>query len=634
MKKKPNRKNANLQISPVKKRIFIGIMLFIPVLLLILLEMGLWLFRYGGDTRLFISTPDATSRYYGINTSIGRRYFHLEDFTPTPRKDLFLKEKPKNSYRIFVLGGSTTAGFPYGNHLTFTRILNRRLSDTFPDRRIEIINTALTAVNSYTLMDFIDEIIKQQPDAVLIYAGHNEFYGALGVASLESLGKIRGVVKTYLKLQRFKTFVLLRNTIDAVRKSGSRNRLDRTADPMQTVMTRIVNKDLKIPLHSPFYRLGKHQFYHNLKDIFKKLKNAGVSVMISELVSNISDHPPFASVQNDTLPSAFSVYQRARVLEKRGQFQEARKAYYLAKDLDVLRFRATEEFNDVIHDLASEYDIPVVPMKSDFEERSPNGLIGLNLMHEHLHPNKAGYFLMAEAFYNAMRKEGFIQSSWPEQLIQPNSFYERNWPFTYLDSVYAEIGIAQLKGGWPFKKSGPNTVLYEYPSKTKEDTLVLQILKTGDLTLELAHIEMARYFERIGEFEKAFEEYRSLIYTVPHLDLFYEPAVKLCVSAKQYNRALKILYEGLKYNDSFFMVKWIGQLHLVLRNTQKGIDFLERARNLNPKDTQLLYNLARAYYNLIQMEKGDAVLMQLKEVAPNATLVEELEQFRKSINPL
>ena len=79
--------------------------------------------------------------------------------------NLFLKEKPANGYRIFVLGGSTTAGFPYGNNLDFARILNRRLSDQFPEKKIEIINCAMTAVNTYTVLDLMDEILEQQPDA-------------------------------------------------------------------------------------------------------------------------------------------------------------------------------------------------------------------------------------------------------------------------------------------------------------------------------------------------------------------------------------------------------------------------------------------------------------------------------------
>ena len=116
MKKKQSKQKSVLQISPAKRRLFIIVTILIPIFFLMLLEMVLRLFHYGGNTRLFVSTPDETSQYYGINVDIGRRYFHLEDFTPSPRKDLFLKEKLKNSYRIFVLGGSTTAGFPYGNN--------------------------------------------------------------------------------------------------------------------------------------------------------------------------------------------------------------------------------------------------------------------------------------------------------------------------------------------------------------------------------------------------------------------------------------------------------------------------------------------------------------------------------------
>ena len=200
------------------------------------------LFNYGGNSSLFISTPNEASIYYGINLNVGKRYFHHSDFNPTPRKDLFLKEKPKNGFRIFVLGGPTTAGFPYGNNLTFTRVLNRRLSDTFPSRRIEIVNTAMTAINSYALLDFMDEILKCKPDGILIYTGHNEYYGALGVGSTESLGKIRGIVRIYLKLQGFRTFMLLRDGVTWIRKSiGDKSAVDPSSDPMAPEMSRIAS---------------------------------------------------------------------------------------------------------------------------------------------------------------------------------------------------------------------------------------------------------------------------------------------------------------------------------------------------------------------------------------------------------
>ncbi|MBN2000134.1 SGNH/GDSL hydrolase family protein [candidate division KSB1 bacterium] len=280
------------------------LLVFIPVLFFLILETGLRLFNYGGNPLLFVSTPYEASIYYGINLKVGKRYFHRSDFNPTPRKDIFLKEKPKNGFRIFVLGESTTAGFPYGNNLTFTRVLNRRLSDTFPSRRIEVVNTAMTASNSYALLDFMDEVLKYKPDGILIYTGHNEYYGALGVGSTESL--------------------------------------------------------------------GKNQFRYNLHDVLRKAKDAGVPVLIGELVSNIRDQKSFVSVLCDTFPGADEVIAEARQLEKEGHIPQARKAYYRAKDLDALRFRAPEEFNQIIRDLAHEFSISVVPMDSCFEAASPN----------------------------------------------------------------------------------------------------------------------------------------------------------------------------------------------------------------------------------------------------------------------
>ena len=159
---KKNKVDTN-STSKQKKILFYILTFLIPLLVFILLELGLCIFQYGGDRRLFISIPYDNSPYYGINTEIGRRYFYQDNFSPTPRKDLFLKIKPENGYRIFVLGGSTTAGFPYGNNITFPRILHRRLADTFPDRHIEVINMSMTAINSYTLLDFMDDILKQKP---------------------------------------------------------------------------------------------------------------------------------------------------------------------------------------------------------------------------------------------------------------------------------------------------------------------------------------------------------------------------------------------------------------------------------------------------------------------------------------
>ncbi|MDZ7293047.1 MAG: GDSL-type esterase/lipase family protein [candidate division KSB1 bacterium] len=669
-----NRNKKPKELSGGKKHAFQFLLFLFPLVFLSLLEIALRIGHYGGNTALFVPTPNERSPYYGVNRNVGRRYFSRIDFVPTPRKDLFLKQKPQNCYRIFVLGGSTAAGFPYGNNLMFSRILHRRLMDTFPDRRIEVVNTAFTAINSYTLLDFMDEILKQQPDALLIYAGHNEFYGALGVGSVESFGRYRWMTKTYLALQRLKIVVALGDILRKIIKAaGPSSDLDIKSEPTATTMARIV-KDKVIPFDSPLYRSGKIQFYENLREILEKAQKANIPVVLSELVSNIRDQEPFVSVQHDTLPPAIKVFRHAQALESAGRFEEARKTYYRAKDLDALRFRATEEFNRIIHELAGEFGAAVVPMKSLFEESSPHGLIGNNLIHEHLHPNIDGYFLMAEAFYNTMRKEGFISRVWDERNIKPAAYYRRHWGYTAIDSVYAELSVLQLKGGWPFQQtSGPNLALDRYPARTKVDSLVLRILRTRDITLEQGHIELANYYKAKGELEKAFAEYNALIHIVPYLDLFYEPALELLVEMKAYDRAYALANDLRRFEESAFVKKWLGQMAealnripenqesvseylrraqqllrarrlddargllskslqiqetalahellgeilLVQKKPADALKHLQRARRMKLSDEpKLLYNLAIAYYMTSDYEKAWETFVQLKKIYP------------------
>lgn len=625
-------KNSVPKIPEIKKArriIYVVITILLPVLVIVILEICLRIFNYGIDTTLFVPTPDSTSAYFGINRDVARRYFSQLSFVPTPRKDLFLREKPKNCYRIFVLGGSTVAGYPYGNNVTFPRILNRMLSDTFPDKRIEVVNTAMTAINTYTQLDFMDEILQQKPDAILIYSGHNEFYGALGVGSMESFGKSRWMVMTILTLQKLKIYLLMRDVVSTVKGWFSASVPADIKSGTATLMERIV-KDKYIPMNSDDYQAGEYQFRKNIEEIIGMAKDAGVKVIISELVSNIQGNKPFESVKSNSLPSADEEYKKGLESLKGGNYNEAKKEFYLAKDLDALRFRAPEEFNKIIHEVAEENNVPVVPMENYFESISPNGIIGNNLMLDHLHPNKDGYFLMADAFYNTMRNAKLISSDWKQQNIKSIAYYRNTWGFTPLDSVYAYLAIVQLKGGWPFKKTDePNLALNDFNPVNKVDSIASLVSVTRELTLEQGHIKLANYYENTGKPELEFNEFNALIYTVPYLDLFYEPAIKILVKQGSYNRALNLLYELLKYQKSPFAYQWIGQIFLINDETVKGIAYLERAIKAGSQDILLLYNLGRAYYKTTQFKNGDAVLKQLKEKSPDQSLITNLESFRK-----
>ncbi len=628
-------KRSSLKVDPRKRRIYNLIALLIPIAFFLLLEGSLQIIKYGRELDLFIGASGEYSKFKTCNPYIGRRYFESQSAYPDPSNDLFLKEKPENCYRIFVLGGSTAAGYPYSENLMFSRILHYRISEVFPEKHIEVVNTATAAINSYTLLDFMDEILENQPDAILIYAGHNEFYGALGVASTESLGKFSWVVKLYLKLKEYRTFLLLRDIITKVQKwIGKIFYGESREDPSATLMERLVAEQ-KIAYGSSIYELGKNQFKNNLNDILKKATKADVKVLVSELVSNIKDQKPFESLATTELPPADEVYETAQLLQKKHQYDEAYEKYYLAKDLDALRFRASEEFNDIIREVCSQYNVPIIPLKSIFEDASPNRLIGNNLMLEHLHPNIEGGFLLADAFFDAMRENQFISAHWSLHRIKSPSNFRESWGYTELDSLYGDLRIRILKGGWPFKpKSAPNRALLEYSPSTKAESLAIRTWMDRKFTLERGHVEMAEYYKNKKEYLRAYDEYNALMRFTPFNISPYLEAADALIEARDLSRALPILYQSLEIEETAYANKWIGQILLDEGFVKKSLPYLKKAYEMNSTDPQVLYNLSGAYALNAQYEKAKETLDELWEINPDfpdaAILKKQLDQVLRN----
>src|SRR3569832_2724116 len=137
---------------PARRRIwlFTTIALLLPALFFALLEGGLRLFDYGENLALFIPAPSGFSDkdFLMVNPTVAKRYFTKGAYTPQPPYEIMAKQTPPNGYRIVVMGESTTAGWPYPNNVVFSRVLNQRLADAFPDKYIEVENVAISAINS------------------------------------------------------------------------------------------------------------------------------------------------------------------------------------------------------------------------------------------------------------------------------------------------------------------------------------------------------------------------------------------------------------------------------------------------------------------------------------------------------
>lgn len=612
--KKNGKKNktAVKEISLGKKRLFYTLTIFLPFIFILFVEILLNIINYGGNRELFIAGPEGYEEYLRCNPEVTRRYFYLQEKVPTPPIQLFLKNKPANSFRIFVLGESSAAGFPYSNNSAFPNVLQRKLGETFPDKKIEVVNISFSAINTYTLLDLTDEIIENSPDLILIYTGHNEYYGAMGVGSVQSIGNNRWLIKSYLKLQKFKSVILLRDIIGWFKISiGKIFYGSSENNPSSSLMSQMAQEQ-EIIYKSELYESGKEQFTENMKEIIEKFQEKKIKVVLSELVSNLKDQKPFVSVKGNNANSAEYYYLKGKEFEKKSDFKTAEDFYIKAKDYDALRFRAPEEFNEIIINLAKNYSTPLVPMKEYFRQESENGIIGGKLILEHLHPNIDGYCLMAKAFYETLRDEKILSNNW-----QDSVFYSyKNDAVTELDSIYGKMIIDDLTQGWPFKQKGSAVnFMQTFVPKNKIEEIAFKILPSDNYNLEAGHLDLAKYYESKGENEKALKEYKALIASLPVETEFYKQAAIVYINLENYDEANKLLRKSLRYKENDFAFKWIGQIEFKNGNFSEAIKYLQKA---DMKDPQVVFNISRAHYSSGQFDMGEKYFNLLKILDPNS----------------
>jgi tetratricopeptide (TPR) repeat protein len=597
-----------------RKILFVFILISIPFIVISLVEFSLRLIHSGNDLSLF-QESNHNKGYYEINRSVGKRYFTKLPATYS-MNDLFLIEKPDSCYRIFILGGSTAQGFPYQSGVSLGRILNYRLQDAFPNKLIEVVNLAMVATNSYTQADFIDEILLKEPDAILIYAGHNEYYGALGVGSVENGGNVRWIKRLNLKLVHLRTYQLLQRIIFKSFKAFSG---DLTDNPTATIMEHIV-KEKAIEYGSEMFYDGIEQFKINMEEILSKAQKKKIPVLIGEVVSNVRDIKPFKSVSSVRFPLADSIYSLAQSYDSMFLYKQARELYNKAKDLDGIRFRAPEELNDAIRELGEKYNIPVVPVMSVFESNSPDGIIGNHLMLEHLHPNIDGYFMLADAYFNAIKENGLINEKWNDHLCKPNIYYRSNWGFTALDSLVADLLAKKLMAGWPFQ---PDTVVnqfrFTYQPVSYIDSMAFMCIKYNDVFLYNQHKEVAKKYEQLGQFNEAFREYFSLIKSNPHESSLYYTSADLLLKANNPVKAISVLKMRPGFASDFNTLVKISQCYRYIEEWNEAISWLQKSIKISQPDDDketaliLLYD---TYIKALLDTEAKLVLAELIKINP------------------
>jgi len=598
----------------------------LPVLFFVLLELGLRIFGYGYNNDQWIQLSDGK---LVLNPDIARRYFYFTNSLPYSNLDVFDEIKGSNTFRVFILGGSTTAGFPYAPGGSFSRYLQQRLDIVYPASKIEVVNLGMTAVNSYSIRDLFPGVLQQQPDLIIIYAGHNEYYGAFGVGSMESLGTSRGLVNFVLLLKRFKTVELVTNVIREFSRLFS---LSTPEKKDVTMMTKMV-KEQSIPLDSELYYAGIEQFRENLKDILNWVKETNIPVLLSTLTCNLRDQHPFVSISTDKFPPADIIYNLAHQELLKSNIQTADSLFKYSKELDALRFRSPNLINEIILSFGKEYNYYVVDVDSAFKSVSPFGIVGNNLMTDHLHPTLNGYQFMGRLFFEAMNKLNYLPDSVPIDLPdkQQDSITVSNFIFSRLDSIIGNYRISALKNAWPFIDESEQIDI-ESLLKTKDyiDSLAFKCI-TGNMNWESVHRKSANFYLSKKDYNNFKREMDVLISQFPTVYNYYNFAASEFLNIGDFNRAYLYLTKRYKLKPDAFSTKWLGIIDLSEGKNDSAIKYLKESLKFDPKDSQVLFNLAGAYTRINEYNKALESINDCLHIDPHYEGAEKLQNQLESL---
>lgn len=419
--------SSTLSIGRLKSFRLIAMFVF-PLLLLLGIEGMLRLAGFGYPTQFFI--PASKDGYLIENQKFGWRFFPSAA-ARTPRPMLISEIKPPNTVRIVVFGESAAYGDP-DPAFGFPRVLEVLLKDRYPGTNFEVINTAMTAINSHVLFQIAKDCQRLQADYWLIYMGNNEVVGPYGAGTVfgqqtPPLPMIRAALA--LKTTRIGQLInRIQQTI------LSRGKSTESWGGMEMFL------DQQIRSTDPRMPRVYDYFQRNLDDIIQLGLKSHARVLISTVAVNLKDCPPFASLHrqgltldqisawnqlytNGTtaesvgmLDQAMTSYQQAarlddqyaelsyrlgRIYMKEGQYDKAALLFAQAMDGDALRFRTDSRQNAILHETAAKWasqQVQLLDFRKNLAQRSPHGITGEEFLWEHVHFKFEGNYWLARDF--------------------------------------------------------------------------------------------------------------------------------------------------------------------------------------------------------------------------------------------
>ncbi|HTE06646.1 MAG TPA: SGNH/GDSL hydrolase family protein [Planctomycetota bacterium] len=396
-----------------------------PLVFLALLEAGLAVagveaprFEGLGDRDHYWLDWQAEGGPAGYDRAFRRKYKQFPEQLP-----LFLRDKPANGWRVFVLGESTVQGWPYETGC-FADWMRVRATAMLPDRTVEVVNAGNAGWESSSLRLLLQECLAHEPDLIVWAVGHNEYtpYNMLSLRYETRHPVLAALRHAALKLRTTQFLGQLAPALERQRESS--------VDTLQSS---------ELPAFGPEEPLIKQRFREMTAGAVEDAREAGVPIVLCTMPRNVRQWQPtysffseatradpglrarwdeaylggLAALDAGDAAAALPQLEQAReldatpgklhfalgrALEALGRDDAAREAYLQAVEQDGAPNRAHRWEEATIREVAAATRTPLVDLETLFNERATAlGLAGGELISDNVHPNLMGHEVIAGA---------------------------------------------------------------------------------------------------------------------------------------------------------------------------------------------------------------------------------------------
>jgi tetratricopeptide (TPR) repeat protein len=505
----------------------------------------------------------------------------------------------------------------------------------------------MPAINSHVVLEIADDCTRYQGDLFIIYLGNNEVVGPYGAGTVFSpLSSNLSLIRFGIALKATKLGQLITNLLE----SAASTNVPKVWRGLEMFLEKQVTAD-----NTNLGIVYRH-FQRNLQDIRRLASKSGINIIFSTVPGNLKDNPPFASLHRPDLTDAEKknfeeLYQQgvkyetddnyAQALEwfleaaeidsyyanlqfrigrcywAMGKYEKSKERYIQARQLDTLRFRADNQINEIIRNIACERSaegVYLLDAVRTFDENSPHEIVGEELFLEHVHMNFKGNFLLAGEIFK------IVEKILPER-IKLKKADERSFPteeecarlLAYTDwdlyKIYSKILNDYFKQA-PFTNQLYND---QRVSQMEQELKALEVYHTPEVFDEIEgryqwaiqqtpsdswlHFKYGELLEDLGSYNAAANQYRLVLDYMPYHFVAHAKLGLLFGKGGDLDGAITHNLEAVRiypfFTDAYFN---LGLAYHVQGRIDKAVEHYSKAIRIKPDHAQAYNNLASVLY--------------------------------------